>query len=514
MKKYIIILLFFCVWLCGHAQKYFNNLYDYNLQVESFNSIIQVIDSGYLAVGVSKKNGVGYNYYALRTDKNGNKIYESYIEVPQTEIILSSIKRCNDSVFIACGIIMDLDSTSLRYNRDVLMVKMTINGDTLWTKRFRLAIGTAANPDFEAGQEVIVTSDNGFAVLGYTSNSVNLGYQIYLIKTDSDGNLQWQKTYGGANTDVAFAILESIDKGFIMSGYTLSYGAGDRDGYVLKTDSLGNLQWQKTYGNIGSDGTGGITKSLEGGYLLAGWTNTNLSQSLALQPWIIKIDGTGNQQWDKKFGSSKTRGDLEKIIQLQDSSYIAIGGIKDTLGMPNAGYILKTNVQGDSLWAREYKRSTTVDDYIYNFNTTNDGGFILVGTVSGTGSPNGTQDGWLIKVDCWGADSITHYFGNSCYNGSITGIKEIVIDYDVPSLMDNYPNPFNEITTISYYLPETKTGSITVTDLTGRALKQFNLSNGINRIDFKATDLNNGIYFYSMYVEGKIHSTKKMILLK
>ncbi len=500
---------------CCFGQRNFNSLYDYNAQVEAFSCVVQIADSGYLAVGTSKNNSIGYNYYVLRTNKKGNKTYESFFEIPQTEIILNSIKKVSDTTFIATGIIIDQDSTTLRYNRDVLQVKMTIDGDTLWTKRFRLGIGTPSNPDFETGQDVIVTSDKGFAILGNTSNSVSLGYQIYLIKTDSLGNLLWEKTFGGSNTDIAYTLLETKDKGFIMSGYTLSYGAGDRDGYVIKTDSLGNVQWQRVYGGAGSDGTGGITKSLEGGYLLTGWTNTNISQPLALQPWVIKIDNNGNQQWDKKFGSSKTRGDLEKVIQLNDSNYVAIGGIKDTLGMRNAAWILKIKQNGDSLWAREYKRAVSQDDYIYNFAPTNDAGFILTGSVPSSGTTSGTQDGWLIKTDCLGADSITYYFGDSCYIGSPTTIKELTINTNYATLLDNYPNPFSSSTIIPYYmLEENVRGELTITDVTGRQLQKYNLEKGFNTIEFKTHDLKNGIYYYTMMVDGKTISTKKIVIIK
>ena len=406
-------------------------------------------------------------------------------------------------------------SGSTRYNRDVFLAKVKTNGDTIWTKRYGLGIGTLSNPDQEGATSLIKTLDGGLIILGYSDYFAGNNWQVYIIKVDSNGILKWQKTYGGGNNDIAYSILETTDKGFIISGCTYSYGAGDRDGYLIKTDSLGNSQWQKTYGGVGNDGLIGVCRAIDGNYLLSGWYNYNLINSNYTKPRLIKIDNNGNIIWDKMFGGNKVSGYFLTAVQLSDSTIVTYGGINDTLGLPNAGILLKTNSLGDSLWAREYRRTVGQDDYFNGFNTTNDGGFIMAGQVNQNGTPSNTQDGWLIKTDCLGADSITHYFGNSCYNGSTTGIKEIVIDYDVPNLMDNFPNPFDDLTVIPYYLPDKViAGEIVITDITGRVIQKYDLEKGAKNIIFNSSELGNGIYYYTMIVDGKTITTKKMVILK
>lgn len=506
LDKIKVTILLTLISITSYGQKYFNAAYDNNSNVEGFSALIQMADSGYVVAGTSKVFGIAYNYYVLRTDKNGSKLHEAYFEIPQVEIILSSIKKIDNGSLITCGLIMDQDSASNRYNRDVFLARTTNNGDTIWTKRFRKGIGTGVNPDFEAGKVVMVSHDGGFVIAGYTSYSVNLGSQIYVIKTDSLGNVLWEQTYGGANVDDVYELIETSDKGYLLAGYTYSYGNGDRDGYLIKIDSLGNFQWQKTYGGLGSDGTGAITKSLEGGYMLGGWTNSNTSQSLVLQPWFIKINDNGVVQWDKKFGGDKVRGDIEKLIQLPDSSYVGIGNIKDTLGMPNAGLIMKINISGDSIWAREYKRAVTQDDYFNGFNVTNDDGFIIAGQVSGQGSLSGTQDGWLVKVDCLGADSITHYFGDTCYT-SLIGIKEI--NNSKNENVKIFPNPAQDFLNIE--VQNQNVGlKIEIENILGQTVYEEKTNSPLFLVNIKC--LESGIYSIKVYNnKGQFIETKKFV---
>jgi hypothetical protein len=498
----------------GFSQKFFNELFDYDTQeLELFSGVVQLKDSGYLSTGSSFKLGVGGNYYAVRTDKKGIKLYEKHYEIPFTEIYsVSPLKTINDSEFVAVGLIIDQDTNRNRINRDALLLKINQNGDTIWTKRFGLAVGTLSNPDFELANGIVITKDKGFAFTGYSNNFSAGNYQVYLVKTDSAGNLLWQKGYGGSSTDNAYSIIETQDKGFLLAGYTLSYGAGDRDGYLIKTDSLGNFQWQKTYGGGGNDGISGISKTNDGNYLLSGWYSYTSNN---IKPWLIKINNSGIVVWDKKYGGSQTHGQFYNTQILNDSSIVVIGGIKDTVGMPYAGFIMKTKANGDSLWKREYKRSTTQDDYFYNLSSTNDGGFIMAGQVSSQGSPTNTQDAWLVKVDCNGADSITHYFGETCLLDPTVSIQELVLENNYPSLLNNYPNPFNENTVIPYYLPDNiSEGTIVVTDIMGRVIQNYNLDRGVNKVEFNTDNLKNGIYYYTMKVDGKVISCKKMTLIK
>ena len=124
--------------------------YDYNMQFEALGSAIQLSDSGYLSIGFSSAMGAGYNYYATRVDKHGDKISEVLYTIPLKEISLSaSLKSVTTNEFVAVGTIIDRDINGNRINRDIVLLKINQNGDTIWTKRYGFGIGTLSNPEHE-----------------------------------------------------------------------------------------------------------------------------------------------------------------------------------------------------------------------------------------------------------------------------------------------------------------------------------------------------------------------------
>lgn len=511
--KHILISFLLTLSIECFSQRYFNELIDYNTQNnEAFSSVIQLKDSSFFSVGFSYDffSGTGYHYYSTNINNLGQKIGEKYIVQPLLESQGMAVKKINDNTLIVCGGINDLDTNGgiTRTNRDMYLLKVNNSGDTLWTRRYSLGTGTKTNPDFEIANDIIISSDSGFVLVGLTSNTPGNNWQIYLVKVNSNGTLKWQKTFGGSSTDMAYSIIETADKGFLLAGYTLSYGAGGRDGYLIKTDSLGNFQWQKTYGGSMTDGTTGICKSLEGGYLLSGWTRTNSGFVNQASPWLIKIDINGNQQWSKTYGCNIGFGEIDHLVQLQDSSYICVGVIKDSLNFPTSGLIMKVKVNGDSLWAREYKRSIGQDDYFNGFCATNDGGFIMAGQVSQNGTPSNTQDAWLVKTDCLGGDSITHYFGNSCYMGGLSLVNE-VNKFENDFLV--YPNPVKDKINISSTAYKTEELKVIIVDVLGKEiLFERSISNGEDQT-FNLGNLDKGIYFVKIYSQAQLIVTKKII---
>jgi predicted secreted protein len=121
---------------------------------------------------------------------------------------------------------------------------------------------------------VINTTDGGYALAGYTNSFGAGGYDFWLVKTDSAGNMQWNQTYGGAGDDCARSIVQTSDGGYALAGYTYSFGAGGYDFWLVKTDSAGNMQWNQTYGGTGDDYAYSVVQTSDGGYALAGYTNS------------------------------------------------------------------------------------------------------------------------------------------------------------------------------------------------------------------------------------------------
>jgi hypothetical protein len=128
-------------------------------------------------------------------------------------------------------------------------------------------------------------------------------HDFWLVKTDSSGNKQWDKTFGGTDWDEAHSVQQTSDGGYILAGETNSYGAGSCDFWLVKTDSNGNKQWDKTFGGIDHDKAVSVQQTSDGGYILAGETYSYGAGSRDF--WLVKTDSNGNKQWDKTFGGTK-----------------------------------------------------------------------------------------------------------------------------------------------------------------------------------------------------------------
>ena len=173
---------------------------------------------------------------------------------------------------------------------DVWLVKTDSSGNQLWNRTYG---GTYD----DAAQALVQTSDGGYALAGWTDSFGAGGYDFWLVKTDSSGNMLWNKTYGGTQNDVAYSLVQTVDGGYALAGSTVSSGAGGEDVWLVKTNSSGNQQWNKTYGGTQDDAAYSLVQTVDGGYALAGYTNSFGAGGEDV--WLVKTDSSGNQQWNK-----------------------------------------------------------------------------------------------------------------------------------------------------------------------------------------------------------------------
>ncbi|MBK9454875.1 MAG: hypothetical protein IPO24_04465 [Bacteroidetes bacterium] len=229
---------------------------------------------------------------------------------------LTAIVQCENGGYAAIGgtYSNDLDVIGQHGNQDIWLIKLDELGVLTWAKCYG---GT--NSDY--GYDIIQTNDTGFAIIGNTfSNSgditENKGLNdVWIIKTDSMGNMQWQKTYGGSSADIGRSIEQTLDGGYIFSGYTASedfdvtLNHGFSDYWVVKIDSVGNIQWQRTYGGSSVDQSRSIISTSENEYIVVGYSKSNdfdvTINKGEWDYWVLKLNNLGEIIWGKVLWRNK-----------------------------------------------------------------------------------------------------------------------------------------------------------------------------------------------------------------
>ena len=180
---------------------------------------------------------------------------------------------------------------------NLLLLKIDSLGNTVWAK-------ILGGSNVDAGMEIITTSDGNLAMIGYTNSFGAGGYDVYFVKADIHGTVLLSRTYGGADWDLGYSIAETSDGGFVLTGETYSSGSGSNDAFILKIDAIGDTVWAKEYGGAGSEVGWSIEEAMNGDLLLAGETSsTGAGQSDA---WLIRVDNNGNLIWETTHGDTGT----------------------------------------------------------------------------------------------------------------------------------------------------------------------------------------------------------------
>ncbi len=300
---------------------------------EEGKSLIQTSDGGYAIAGSTRSFGAGeLDVYLVKLDANGNLQWTKTIGGPASEEGNSLIQTSDGGYAIAGS------TTSFGAGEwDVYLVKLDASGNLQWTK-------TIGGPASEAGNSFIQTSDGGYAIAGSTTSFGVGQLDVYVVKLDASGNLQWTKTIGGENNDWGLSLIQTSDGGYAIAGSTTSFGAGGADVYVVKLDANGNLQWTRTISEPGSIKTGfSLIQTSDGGYAIAGLTSS-FGPRLA-DVYVVKLDSTGNLQWTRTIGGENEDLSLS-LIQTSDGGY-AIAGVTKSFGAGKKDvYFVKLNKNG------------------------------------------------------------------------------------------------------------------------------------------------------------------------
>lgn len=263
--------------------------------------------------------------------------------------------------------------------------------DTAWTRTFGGADGDGA-------YSVSQTADNGFIICGASSSFGSSSYDVYLQKTDYFGDSVWVSTFGGANYDYGRSVKQTYDGGYIIAGYTESFGPAYYNLYLVKADSSGDSLWAKAFGGSDYDFGYAVEQTSDSGFIVTGTSGPSNYEDL----YLVRTDKVGDTLWTRKIGGYYTdegwavKETTDKGFIITGSSYSS--GNDDIL-------LLKTDSLGDSLWARRF--GTSSDDRGYSLQLTHDGGYMIAGYTN----ESGYGDVYLIKTDSLGNDQWIKSFG-------------------------------------------------------------------------------------------------------
>ena len=349
---------------------------------EGGNCVQQTDDSGYIITGYVYSFGAGsFDVWLIKTDSQGNKMWDRTFGGKSGDFG-NAVQQTTDGGYIITG--------SLSWDKYLYLIKTDRNGNMLWYKTFG-GLGE------EEGRSVQETNDGGYIITGYT-NSYGAGdNDVWLIKTDNNGNKIWDMTFGGPSQDCGTVVQQTTDSGYIITGYTNSFGAGNNDLWLIKTDSQGNKVWDRTFGGIQEDRGYFVQETTDSGYILTGFTYLFNSPDV----WLIKTDQNGNKMWESTFGGKAT--DMgNSVQQTTDDGYI-ITGFTESFGEDYADvWLIKTDNNGNKMWDSTFGTSSM--EFGNSVHQTTDGGYILTGV---TLTYSGGCDIWLIKTDSQGKSKTT-----------------------------------------------------------------------------------------------------------
>ena len=486
-------------------------------------TIEKTLDGGYIIAGITESNDsdvTGYrgnaDYWIVKINNSGSIEWKKTLGGTDKDYPYS-IQQTSDEGYIVAGysISDDIDITGNHGQEDYWIAKLNNAGVLEWQK----SLGGSNN---DIAYSIQQTSSGGYIVAGSTKStdgditfhhgSISIQNDFWIVNLDSTGGIIWEKSLGGGSSDIAYSVKQTTDGGFIVAGnsnstdgdVTGNHGtSGNSDFWIVKLNSSGIIQWQKALGGDLGDFAASIQQTSDGGYIVAGNSfssngdvTLHYGSFVDYDYWIVKLDSTGILMWQKTFGGTST--DMATSIrQTTDGGYIVAGYTNsddwDLMGLHGITFdydywILKLSDSGVIQWQKVL--GGTKDDVAFSVQETSDNGFIVSGNSRSnnrdvTGN-NGESDFWIVKLS------------------PLTGVNEIqtsILDFQIS------PNPFSIQTFISFQHLVSKNVEIEIHDLEGRIIKKFNADK--NEILWDATNnwgsrVEDGIYFITVVTENII----------
>lgn len=422
-------------------------------------------------------------------------------------------------------------------NTDMYLVKL----DSMGYKRFEVSFGGMSN---ESGKSIVQLVDSSYVILGYTSSLGFGGYDIYMVKASKTGAWLWEKTIGGSDWDFGNSIQATTDGGFIIAGQTDSYGRGNSDGYVIKTDANGIITWSKTFGGRYSDEFKSVIQTADGGYMLTGYTKS-YNDTITGDAWIFRLDVNGDSIYSQSVGGLY-EDVFNNVVQLPNLNFYFVGSNKSHTNGSNSvnwqyetdntnsfvfnNFIGNTNterynsscvgVNGNIVtvgfnnymssfsdanihvftpglgYIAYYPFGVENMDELFSVSATKDKGFVAVGTCKGNTSL--LNDILFVKTDSTGS-----------YGSSIIGVIENTTNKIKP---DIFPNPANNLLHISIpNFSEFDNLNYSIININGQVVLTGNVYQEKTILNL---DLNSGLYFLQINHKQEVVFTTKISVIK
>jgi hypothetical protein len=254
---------------------------------------------------------------------------------------------------------------------DVYLVRTDAAGDTLWTR-------TIGGPGNDFGWDIRRTRDGGYIVVGFTNSFGAGGDDVYVIRTDAEGAALWTRTYGGTGDELAWAFHETSDGEYVIAAQTTSYGAGERDLYLIRIDAGGGVVWTHTAGGPGIDRVFGTEPTSDGGSVFAGITSNEAAGPL--DATLVRVDSAGDVVWARNYGGEGS--DVGHSVALAPDGGFLLVGYTDSFGAGNNDiYLVRTDGAGAVLWTKTI--GDAGDDRAMMGAPMTGGGYAIAGYASG-----------------------------------------------------------------------------------------------------------------------------------
>jgi len=311
------------------------------------NCIQMTSDGGYIISGTNFRNAwsLWYSYfYLIKIDSNGNEEWHQIFGEYNSEHVAKSVQQTTDGGYIIAGF------QGVTFEYDAVVHKTDSEGKISWSCTF-------GDPnEYDNAQSIQQTSDGGYIITGMTNSYGAIGTDALLIKLDSNGRDEWIKTLGGSGSDTGYCVKQTSDGGFIIVGESDSF-SDSGDVYLVKTDSSGNEEWNQTFGDIEWDGGYNIDLTSDGGYIITGWYgNENFNSDV----YLIKTDASGNEEWSQVYDG----GDYDEgysVQQTTDGGYFITGLYTDPENYDPDVYLIKTDASGNEEWSKKIDNGNTED---------------------------------------------------------------------------------------------------------------------------------------------------------